>query len=105
LNIPKRIPDSALIDKGKTYAYPNPVYDDHVYFRIAVESAERIEIMIYDLAGYFIKQINFEGPLKGAIEEKSWRVGDIEPGVYFANVTAWSGDQSETKVLKVAVIH
>ena len=105
LNIPKRIPDSALIDKGKTYAYPNPVYDDHVYFRVAVESAERIEIMIYDLAGYFIKQINFEGPLKGAIEEKSWRVGDIEPGVYFANVTAWSGDQSETKVLKVAVIH
>ena len=105
LNISKRIPDSALIDKGKTYAYPNPVYDDHVYFRVAVESAERIEIMIYDLAGYFIKQINFEGPLKGAIEEKSWLVGDIEPGVYFANVTAWSGDQSETKVLKVAVIH
>ena len=105
LNIPKRIPDSALIDKGKTYAYPNPVYDDHVYFRVAVESAERIEIMIYDLAGYFIRQINFEGPLKGAIEEESWRVRDIEPGVYFANVTAWSGDQSETKVLKVAVIH
>jgi hypothetical protein len=105
LNIPKRISDSVLIDKDKTYAYPNPVYDDYVYFRVAVESAERIEIMIYDLAGYFIKQINFEGPLKGAIEEKSWRVGDIEPGVYFANVTAWSGDQSETKVLKVAVIH
>ncbi len=105
LNIPKRISDSVLIDKDKTYAYPNPVYDDYVYFRVAVESAERIEIMIYDLAGYFIRQINFEGPLKGAIEEESWRVRDIESGVYFANVTAWSGDQSETKVLKVAVIH
>ena len=105
LNIPKRISDSVLIDKDKTYAYPNPVYDDYVYFRVAVESAERIEIMIYDLAGYFLKQINFEGPQKGAIEEKMWNVGDIEPGVYFANVTAWSGDQSETKVLKVAVIH
>jgi len=105
LNIPKRISDSVLIDKDKTYAYPNPVYDDYVYFRIAVESAERIEIMIYDLAGYFIRQINFEGPSKGAIEEESWRVRDIESGVYFANVTAWSGDQSETKVLKVAVIH
>ena len=105
LNIPKRISDSVLIDKDKTYAYPNPVYDDYVYFRVAVESAERIEIMIYDLAGYFLKQINFEGPQKGAIEEKMWHVRDIEPGVYFANVTAWSGDQSETKVLKVAVIH
>jgi len=105
LNIPKRISDSVLIDKDKTYAYPNPVYDDYVYFRVAVESAERIEIMIYDLAGYFIRQINFEGPSKGAIEEESWRVRDIESGVYFANITAWSGDQSETKVLKVAVIH
>jgi hypothetical protein len=105
LNIPKRISDSVLIDKNKTYAYPNPVYDDYVYFRVAVESAERIEIMIYDLAGYFIRQINFEGPSKGSIEEESWRVRDIESGVYFANVTAWSGDQSETKVLKVAVIH
>jgi hypothetical protein len=105
LNIPKRISDSVLIDKDKTYAYPNPVYDDYVYFRVAVESAERIEIMIYDLAGYFIRQINFEGLSKSAIEEESWRVRDIESGVYFANVTAWSGDQSETKVLKVAVIH
>ena len=94
-----------MINKDKTYAYPNPVYDDQVFFRIGVESAERIEIMIYDLAGYFIRQINFEGPLKGAIEEESWRVRDIESGVYFANVTAWNGDQSETKVLKVAVIH
>ena len=53
----------------------------------------------------FLKQINFEEPKKGTIEEKMWHVGDIEPGVYFANVTAWSGDESETKVLKVAVIH
>ena len=105
LNIPKRIPKSVLIDKDRTYAYPNPVYDDHVYFRIAVESAERIEIIIYDLAGYFIRQINLEGPLKSAIEEESWRVRDIEPGIYFANITAWNGEQSETKVLKVAVIH
>jgi len=105
LNITKRIPNSVLIDKDRTYAYPNPVYDDHVYFRVAVESADRIEIIIYDLAGYFIRKINFEGPLKSAIEEESWRVRDIEPGIYFANVTAWNGDQSETKVLKVAVIH
>jgi len=105
LNIPKRISESVLIDKTKTYAYPNPVYEDYVYFRVAVESAERIEIMIYDLAGYFIRKINVEGPSKGAIEEEIWRVRDIESGVYFANITAWSGDQSETKVLKVAVIH
>ena len=61
--------------------------------------------MIYDLAGYFIRKINIEGRSKGVIEEEIWHVRDIESGVYFANITAWSGDQSETKVLKVAVIH
>jgi len=34
LNIPKRTPDTALIDKDKTYVYPNPVYDGNVKLSI-----------------------------------------------------------------------
>ena len=54
---------------------------------------------------YYIKKINFENPIKGAIEEKVWNVEDVEPGVYFANVTAWKDENSETLILKVAVVH
>ena len=46
------------MDKSKTYVYPNPVYDHQVKFRIAIESADKVDIMIYDLAGYYIKKIN-----------------------------------------------
>ena len=60
---------SILLDKNKTYAYPNPAYDDQVKFRIAIESAEKVDIMIYDLAGYYIKKIDFVNPVKGTIEE------------------------------------
>ncbi|MED5255807.1 MAG: T9SS type A sorting domain-containing protein [Candidatus Neomarinimicrobiota bacterium] len=104
-HIPEKPYQNTLIDKNKTYAYPNPAYNEKVNFRIAVESAEKIDIMIYDVAGYFIHKINFMNPIMGMIEEKVWNVDQIEPGVYFANITAWSGDTSETEILKVVILH
>ncbi|MEC9106458.1 MAG: T9SS type A sorting domain-containing protein [Candidatus Neomarinimicrobiota bacterium] len=105
LHIPEKPYQNTLIDKNKTYAYPNPAYNEKVNFRIAVESAEKIDIMIYDVAGYFIHKINFMNPIMGMIEEKVWNVDQIEPGVYFANITAWSGDTSETEILKVVILN
>jgi len=105
LHIPEKPYQNTLIDKNKTYAYPNPAYNEKVNFRIAVESAEKIDIMIYDVAGYFIHKINFMNPIMGMIEEKVWNVDQIEPGVYFANITAWNGDTSETEILKVVILH
>ena len=105
LHIPEKPYQNTLIDKNKTYAYPNPAYNEKVNFRIAVESAEKIDIMIYDVAGYFIHKINFLNPIMGMIEERVWNVDQIEPGVYFANITAWSGDTSETEILKVVILH
>ncbi len=104
LNIPKRITDTALIDKDKTYAYPNPVYDGNVKIRVAVESAEIVEIMIYDFAGYFIKKFTMDNLAQGSIHEQLWNVDDVESGVYFANIKATSGTKSESEILKIGVI-
>ena len=104
LNIPKRIPESSLIDKDKTYAYPNPVYDGKVKLRIAVESADKVEIMIYDFAGFFVKKITMDNLTQGFIHEEWWNVDDVESGVYFANITATSGTKSESEILKIGVI-
>ena len=104
LNIPKRIPESSLIDKDKTYAYPNPVYDGKVKLRIAVESADKVEIMIYDFAGFFVKKFTMDNLTQGFIHEEWWNVDDVESGVYFANITATSGTKSESEILKIGVI-
>ncbi len=104
LNIPKRSPKSALMDKDKTYVYPNPVYDESVKIRIAVESAERVEVMIYDFAGYFVEKLTLDEVTEGTIHELHWNITDVESGVYFANVTAMSGTKSETEILKIGVI-
>ncbi len=88
LTIPNRSPESALMDKDKTYAYPNPVYDGSVKIRIAVESSESVEIMIYDFAGYFVEKLKMDAVTQGTIQELTWNITDVESGVYFANVTA-----------------
>jgi len=104
LNIPKRSPESALMDIDKTYVYPNPVYDGNVKIRIAVESAESVEVMIYDFAGYFVEKLTLDEVTEGTIQELQWNIADVESGVYFANVTATSGTKSETEILKIGVI-
>lgn len=104
LTIPNRSPESALMDKDKTYAYPNPVYDGSVKIRIAVESSESVEVMIYDFAGYFVEKLKMDAVTQRTIQELSWNITDVESGVYFANVTAKSGSKTETKTLKIGVI-
>ncbi len=104
LNIPKRTPETALMDKDKTYAYPNPVYDGSVNLRIAVESAKKVEIMIYDFAGYFVERFTMDNLTQGMIHEELWNIDDVESGVYFANITATNGTKSETEILKIGVI-
>ena len=103
LNIPKRSPDESLFDKDKTYAYPNPAYNGIVKLRIAVESAESVEIMIYDFAGYFVER--FESDImQSTIHEIDWNINDLESGVYFANVKATKGNETDSKILKIGII-
>ncbi len=103
LNIPKLAPEESLFDKDKTYAYPNPAYDGTVKLRIAVESAEKVEIMIYDFAGYFVKRFETD-IIPSTIHEINWNINDLESGVYFANVKATKGNETDSKVLKIGII-
>ncbi|MCJ7801291.1 MAG: hypothetical protein MUP82_02915, partial [Candidatus Marinimicrobia bacterium] len=46
-----------LIDKKRTYVYPNPARDGKVTIRVFNYSAEKINLKIYDAAGYFVNEI------------------------------------------------
>jgi len=72
--------------------------------RIAVESAENVEIMIYDFAGNFVKKFEMLNIVQGSINERIWNINSIESGVYFANVKATKGNESESKILKIGII-
>ncbi|MFQ6676429.1 MAG: T9SS type A sorting domain-containing protein [Fidelibacterota bacterium] len=94
-----------LIDGNRTYAYPNPAAGGTTTIRVFVESADRVDIEIYDLAGYFVEKLTLESPLQGTVNEVVWNVSGVESGVYMANVTAGQQDRMESKILKIAVVH
>lgn len=101
-----RVPDAnKLIDTRRTYNYPNPAEDGSTTIRVFVESAEKVEINIYDIAGYFVKSLVIDTPTQGEVNEVIWNVSDVESGVYLANVIATKEDRSENKILKIAVVH
>ncbi|MCH7730951.1 MAG: T9SS type A sorting domain-containing protein [Candidatus Marinimicrobia bacterium] len=97
--------ESKLIDTKRTYNYPNPAENGETTLRVFVESAEKVEINIYDLAGYFVKRFRMDAPIQGEVNEVVWDVTNVESGVYFANIMAIKGSKSENKILKIAVVH
>lgn len=94
-----------LIDKKRTYVYPNPVRDGKATIRVFNYSAEKINLKIYDAAGYFVDSINNEVNEKNEIFEVQWDVSDIESGVYLIKLTATNQNREESTILKVGVIH
>lgn len=105
LSVPIVSPDDAvLIDRSRTYVFPNPVEGNTATIRVQVETAESVEINIYDLGGYFVEKTEMSYVQQGLPNEYRWDVSDLEPGVYFARVTAKKGNQTEEKVIKIGII-
>ena len=94
-----------LIDKNRTYVYPNPVRNNIAKIRAYILSADKIEIKIYDAAGYFVDEINSNIDIAYGVWETEWDVSDIESGVYLIKLTATNRNQEESTILKVGVIH
>ena len=90
----------------RCYSYPNPIREGFGTLRVETVGSKKVNITIYDLAGFYIRSFNADLFQTGhQISEWVWDVTDIEPGVYFAHVVA-SGEQgTETRIIKVAVIH
>ncbi len=94
-----------LIDKKRTYVYPNPVRDGKTKIRVFNYSAEKINLKIYDAAGYFIDEIQSDFDVNNSIWETEWDVSNIESGVYLIKLIATKQNREESTILKVGVIH
>ncbi len=97
--------NNKLIDKKRTYVYPNPVRDGNVKIRVFNYSAEKINLKIYDAAGYFIDKINSDVDIAYGVWETEWDVSNVESGVYLIKLTATNQNRKESTILKVGVIH
>ena len=102
-----------LMDADLTYGYPNPTYGENVIFRIQVGQAEKIEINIFDLAGFPVEELNKNFQLHNfsstkytlnGVVEIPWDVSNIQSGVYLARVIVNGDGKSEEKIIKLGVI-
>ena len=102
-----------LMDADLTYGYPNPTYGENVIFRIQVGQAEKIEINIFDLAGFPVEELNNNFQLHNfsstkyalnGVVEIPWDVSNIQSGIYLARVIVNGDGKSEEKFIKVGVV-
>ncbi|MCG2714868.1 MAG: T9SS type A sorting domain-containing protein, partial [Candidatus Marinimicrobia bacterium] len=105
---PSQSPTSSatgLLDQKKTFNWPNPTKNNRTAIRYFPTSDCNVAINIYDLAGDLVKSFKETSPLINDYNEIEWNVGNIANGVYFAVVKATSGSKTESKIVKIMVIH
>ena len=83
----------------------NPTKNDRTAIRYYPNADCNNEINIYDLAGDFIMSFKDSHPIVADYNEIEWNVGGVANGVYFAIVKATSGSKTESKIIKIMVIH
>ena len=90
----------------RSYCYPNPIRDNSATIRVETVGADKVEVNLYDLAGYFVTSWKESVlPIGKLITELVWDVTDVESGVYFAHVIVSGAKETETNIVKIAVIH
>ena len=96
--------DDALLNKKKTFCWPNPVETNECYLRYWVSENCDIKINIFNMAGQFVESFSESTPLVNQYNEIILNVDDIQSGVYFAIIKAEKGSKSETATEKIMII-
>jgi hypothetical protein len=93
----------ALLDADETYNWPNPASDvTHVRFRTSRAAVVEIRLISQDGKTVFTSVMSTPGGLATDVPIQTQRLGN---GVYYANIKASADGESESRTIKIAVIH
>ena len=108
INISGNVDIPKLLNKNLTYAYPNPSYGENIIIRLNVGQYKKIEVEIYDIAGFKKTSLKNLPPenlsLFNSVVEIPWRVQGVESGVYFAKVKVFGKTGFDQKMIKMSLI-
>ncbi len=102
------LPSSSVDNNFKlvnAYNWPNPVYGNTTNFRFKVTEDSEIKIIIFDMAGTKVTELNGRAS-KDMDNEIAWDVSSVQSDVYFANfqATGINSNKTESKLIKVVVV-
>ena len=108
INTSGNVDTPKLLNKKLTYAYPNPSYGENITIRLKVGHYKKIDVDIYDIAGFLEASLN-DLPLDissnfESVVEIPWNVQSVESGIYFAKVKVYGKSGFEHKMIKMSVI-
>jgi M6 family metalloprotease-like protein len=96
-------PAGELLPANLVYNYPNPTEGNLTTIRYSLNFPAQVRIAIFDLAGDLVDE--FGGPGFAQVEnEVSWRLDNIQSGVYLARVQAEGDGRKEVAIVKIAVV-
>ncbi|MCH8300630.1 MAG: T9SS type A sorting domain-containing protein, partial [Candidatus Marinimicrobia bacterium] len=94
-----------LLETSKVFAYPNPVEGNETRIRYFVSEVSSVDIMIFDMAGEYVRTFVDKHIFKNEYNETVWNVSGVSSGVYLARVTATGVDGSiSSTIIKIAVV-
>ena len=92
-----------LMPEKMVYNYPNPTEGNSTTIRYFLRDAAEVSIRIYDMAGELVE--DFVGPGLAEIEnEVVWDISNVQSGVYLARVSAQGEGETNTIIIKIAVL-
>jgi hypothetical protein len=96
--------DFPIFNSKETYAYPNPASGNFINIRVQIGRANKVKISIYDVAGYFIENIDMTLINTNSPSEVVWDIRDVEAGIYFAKIHGEYQETSKDHIIKIGVI-
>lgn len=100
---PTEAPGAALLDAEETYNWPNPADEmTHVRFKTSRAAIVEVRLISQDGKTVYATSMSTPGGLATDIPIQTARLGN---GVYYATINASADGQSETRTIKIAVIH
>ena len=92
-----------LLPEKSVYNYPNPTEGNSTVIRYYLRDAARVTIRIYDMAGELVQELEGSG-FEAMDNEVSWDLSGVQSGVYLARVKAESSTETNSAIIKIAVI-
>lgn len=93
----------SVLNKDETYNWPNPA-DEQTNLRFQIEDAGQVEVNIITQSGRLVFKNTYHAN-GGVPEEISLNTANWGSGAYFAMIKATVNGKSESKLVKIAVVH
>jgi len=95
---------SELLPPDRAYCYPNPIRGNEAHIRYFLTEAADVSLIIVSAVGQIVDRVTNGQSDPGTDNEIRWDTTDYGSGIYVCRLQATSGNRTETRFIKAAII-